>query len=92
MMKNKGKIRYEIALEIIINCNLNASGTSFMSYKMGELAHYALTGELSKENPTWSPENEDLHEIDYGKPKGIDVIKEKFEIEFEKKYGGHEWE
>lgn len=84
--KNTGEIRFEIALEIIYRLNLKAMGNSFLHCEMGVIAQYALTGEFNPKT-TWQPSREDLAEIDYGKPKGIEMIKQLHEEERKRLYG-----
>jgi hypothetical protein len=86
MEKNKGKIRFEIALERIhSNVLEHGFGTSVLWSTLDELSVYALTGKLSRENT--KPDEKDLYEIDYGKPKGIKNIDEEYEKQCEEKHG-----
>jgi uncharacterized protein (DUF488 family) len=87
-IKNKGEVRYIIALERIHNLSLNAFGNSFLWSKMDELALYALSGKLSSEDPCWEPEKKDLYEIDYGSPKGIKTIDKEHKKKSDRMYGG----
>lgn len=77
------ELRHIVALERIYYHNIRANGRSFLSYIMGELAHYALTGKLT-ENPNWAPEKEDLDLIDNAQPVGIKTIKEEYKKECDK--------
>ena len=87
MGKNIGQLRYQIALERIHYLSLRAMGNSFLWSEMNELAIYALTGKLSCKEPTWAPSKEDLHEIDYGSPEGLDFIEKEFKKEWKKTHG-----
>jgi len=88
MEKNKGEKRFEIALERIHYIYLRSGGSGFTHSVLNELVVYALTGSLSREEPTWKPNDLDLQEIDYGNPKGIEFIRAEFEKEWDEKYGG----
>ena len=90
-MKNRGEIRFQIALERIFWHDLRAFGQSFLSYQMGEITRYALTGKLSSKNPTWQPTPEDIYQIDCGTPRGYQTIKEEYKKEEKKKYVGSGW-